>query len=313
MKVFIELPTWLGDSVMCSATIENLCLNFPSAKITLFGNKTCLNLFKNQPNCVNFIKDSSKKSGSRLLNLMRISRSLEHFDVAISFRSHFASKFLLFCLKARQKFCFKYYKNSTHQVEKYLNFLNLNLGLKELTKEPKLHFLPIKFSRPTLGLNPGANYGSAKRWKAEYFATLASRLAEKYDIIIFGVKSEEQLCAEISDILSQNNVRFTNLCSKTSIDELAQNIAGLSLFITNDSGPMHIASAFKVPLTALFGPTNFIETAPFYKENALILHLDLPCQPCMKRSCPLGHHKCMDELKPDFVLEKMREFFKILS
>ncbi len=312
MKVFIELPTWLGDSVMSSAAIENLSLNFLDAKITLFGNKTCLELFKNQPNCVNFIKDSSKKSGFRLLNLMRVARSLEHFDIALSFRSHFASKFLLFCLKARQKFCFKYYKNSTHQVEKYLNFININLGLKELTKEPKLHFLPLNFARPTLGINPGASYGSAKRWSGEYFATLASKLANKYDIIIFGSKNEEQICAQISTILSQNSIKHTNLCAKTSINELAQNIAALSLFVTNDSGPMHIASAFKVPLAAIFGPTNFIETAPFYKKNALILHLDLPCQPCMKRVCPLVHHKCMEDLKPDFVLEKMREFFKEL-
>lgn len=312
MKIFIELPTWLGDCVMSTAAIENLSLNFLGAKITLFGNKTCLELFKSQPNCVNFIEDTSKKSSFRLLSLARTARSLDEFDIAISFRSHFASKFLLFCLKARQKLCFKYHKNSAHQVEKYLNFLNLNLSLKELTKEPKLHFLPIKFSRPTLGLNPGASYGSAKRWKAEYFATLASKLAPKYDIIIFGTKSEEQICASISEILKSQNIAHSNLCGKTSITELIQNIAALSLFITNDSGPMHIASAFKVPLAALFGPTNYIETAPFYKENSLILHLDLPCQPCMKRICPLGHHKCMDELLPDFVLEKMREFFKEL-
>lgn len=305
MKVFIELPTWLGDCVMSAASIENLCANFPGANITLFGNMTCLELFSNHPNCTRFIEDTSKKSRCRFFSLARKARSLKDFDVAISFRSHFASKFLLFCLKAKQKFCFKYYKNSTHQVEKYLNFLNLNLSLKELVKAPILRFKPHAYDRPTLGINPGASYGSAKRWRPEYFATLAKELAPKYDIVIFGSKNESDICAEISNILNSQNIAHSNLCGLTSISKLISLIAGLSLFITNDSGPMHIAAAFGVKIVALFGPTNYIETAPF-SQNALLLRLNLPCQPCMKRSCPLGHHKCMDDLTPQIVLDALK-------
>ena len=88
---------------------------------------------------------------------------------------------------------------------------------------------------------------------------------------------------------------------------LAQHIAGLSLFITNDSGPMHIASAFGVKTLAIFGPTNWIETAPYDKENSRILRLNLPCSPCMKRVCPLGHHACMDKLTAPMALAKLSE------
>ena len=307
MRVFIELPTWLGDSVMASAAIENIVANYKEAKITFFGKGAACELFSALPNCELLITDNSKSSKSRLLWLYSLAKKLQNYDIALSFRSHFASKFLLFFIKAKKKALFKYQKNELHQVEKYLNFVNLALKLKSLNKALKLHFAPYSYARQTLGLNPGASYGSAKRWGAEKFAALASALASKYDIIIFGAKGEEEICAKISTILEQSNIAHQNLCAKTSIKELAQHIAGLSLFITNDSGPMHIASAFGVKTLAIFGPTNWIETAPYDKENSRILRLNLPCSPCMKRVCPLGHHACMDKLTAPMALAKLSE------
>lgn len=306
MRVFIELPTWLGDSVMASAAIQNLVENHKNAKITFFGKAASCELFSTLPNCELIIADNSKSAKSRLLWLYSLAKKLQNYDIALSFRSHFSSKFLLFFIKAKKKALFKYQKNELHQVEKYLNFVNSALKLKSLNKALKLHFSPYSYARPTLGLNPGASYGSAKRWEPEYFAKIASALASKYDIIIFGGKGEEEICAKISAILEQSNIAHENLCGKTSIKELASRIAGLSLFITNDSGPMHIASAFGVKLVALFGPTNWVETSP-YSKNAKIVRLELDCQPCMKRTCPLAHHKCMKELSPELVLCAIKE------
>lgn len=307
MKIFIELPTWLGDSVMSSASIENLIKNYTNAKITFFGKASSCELFSTLPNCELIITDNSKSSKSRLAWLFYLAKKLPSFDIALSFRSHFASKFLLFLIKAKQKALFKYKKNSTHQVEKYLNFVNSSFNLKSLNSALKLHFSPYSYPRPTLGLNPGASYGSAKRWKAEYFAHAASKLASKYDIVIFGGKGEEEICQKISNILSSQNIAHENLCAKTSIKELCERIAGLSLFITNDSGPMHIAAAFDVRSFAIFGPTNFIETSP-YSKKAKILHLNLACQPCMKRSCPLKTHECMEKLSPQMLLDEIKNF-----
>lgn len=307
MRVFIELPTWLGDSVMASAAIENIVANYPNSKITFFGKASSCELFSTLPNCELLITDNSKSSKSRLAWLFYLAKKLESFDIALSFRSHFASRFLLFCLKAKKKALFKYKKNELHQVQKYLNFINHAFGLKELNSKLKLHFSPMKFSHPTLGINAGASYGSAKRWGSAKFATLASALSDKYDIIIFGGNGEEEICEQISALLREHNIIHQNLCAKTSIKELVEYIAGLSLFITNDSGPMHIASAFEVKTLAIFGPTNFIETAPYDKDNSRIIRLDLPCSPCMKRTCPLAHHKCMEELSTQTALNKLSE------
>lgn len=491
MRLFIELPTWLGDSVMASMAIELIATNFKDAQITFFGAKMCLELYKPHPNAKNFIIDESKKAKLRLLNLAKTMRNLGEFDMAISFRGSFSAKFGLFFIKAHKKAVFNKRINAPHQAEKYAEFiaqtLNLqgankekqngkivqnieniapkqpkpcvkNLNIKftpintqttqergnsdksqifeainifckkanknadfarfckqisklnlasfkfsplnknsfapnfkktavqnranspifntkfknlnsktspnlELANTPKqsdkiepnlneanfknenlqslktnnsshlkaqnnkksdensqilnqnhglkLYFEPKIFARKTLGLNPGASYGSAKRWYPLYFAKVAQEFANDFDIVIFGGSNESEICDEIARQLSKNGVKFTNLCGKTTIKELCEMIAGIAksggIFITNDSGPMHIAAAFKTPTIALFGPTRWRETSPYANENARILHLNLPCMPCMKRVCPLGTHACMKNLLPQMAIDAIKE------
>ena len=475
MRLFIELPTWLGDSVMASMAIELIATNFKDAQITFFGAKMCLELYKPHPNAKNFIIDESKKAKLRLLNLAKTMRNLGEFDMAISFRSSFSAKFGLFFIKAHKKALFNKRINAAHQAEKYAEFIAQTLNLQRANRkkqngkiaqnieniapnqpkrcaknlnfkftltnaqtaqerensdkfaifEPinifckkanknadfvgfckqisksnlasfkfsplnkkyfdpnfkktavqnkansptfntkfknlnsktspnlneanfknenlqslktnnsahlkaqnnkksdensqilnqnhdlKLYFEPEIFARKTLGLNPGASYGSAKRWYPLYFAKVAQEFANDFDIVIFGGSNESEICDEIARQLSKNGVKFTNLCGKTTIKELCEMIAGIAksggIFITNDSGPMHIAAAFKTPTIALFGPTRWRETSPYANENARILHLNLPCMPCMKRVCPLGTHACMKNLLPQMAIDAIKE------
>jgi len=80
-------------------------------------------------------------------------------------------------------------------------------------------------------------------------------------------------------------------------------ISNLDLFITGDSGPMHVAAAFQVPTVAIFGPTKDDETSQWMNEKSLIVKKNLDCQPCMKRTCPLQHHNCMKLIKAIEVLD----------
>lgn len=311
MRIFVELPTWLGDAVMATGALEllikflkhNLKIDSDEIKITFFGSILSAQLYKTHPNYENEIIDNSKKSGFRILNLINIAKELPKFDFAISFRSHIYSKIFFTFIKADKKAIFKNNKSQIHHVEKYTNFISKFLGFHFKEISLKLYFMPYRFIKPTLGLNPGASYGSAKRWYPEYFAAVAIELQDKFDIVIFGAKDEASICEQIADILSKNGVKFTNLCAKTTISSLCENIAGLSLFITNDSGPMHIAAAYKIPTIALFGPTKFKETSPYKNPNARIIHLNLSCMPCMKRICPLKTHECMKKLTPNLVLD----------
>ena len=114
----------------------------------------------------------------------------------------------------------------------------------------------------------------------------------------------------IYQILKEQNIKVKNLCNKTTIKTLCQNIAFCDLFITNDSGPMHISAVYKVKTVAIFGPTKFTQTSPWQNENAKLVHLDLTCMPCMQKTCPLKHHKCMKDLKPQRVIEEARNLLK---
>jgi heptosyltransferase-2 len=183
--------------------------------------------------------------------------------------------------------------------------------LLENSKESDLHlyFSPKKFSKETLGINAGATYGSAKRWYPERFAKVIENLSSRYETILFGGKGEIDINRDIENILKERRVsNFTNLAGKTSIQELAENIGGLSLFITNDSGPMHIAGAYKIPTITIFGSTNHTETDQWKNEKSFIVRKEMECSPCMKRECPLKHHNCMKEIYPEDILKVISEF-----
>ncbi len=312
MKIFIEIPTWLGDAVMTSPAIENIIKMYPKAKLTLFGSFVSLEVLKKHPNVEENIFDDSKLGGNRYKNLRTLAKTAGKFDLAFSFRKNFTTKFLMFFLKSKKKFIYKRYTTTKnhqknhqkrHQVLRYNDFINKSLSINLEAGDLKLYFTKFKFSKPTLGLNPGATYGSAKRWYPEEFAKVALSLHKEYDIIIFGSKNEEKIASEIEKELKKNKVRnYTNLAGKTTIQELVEIIAGLSLFLTNDSGPLHLSAAFKIRTLAIFGPTNFMETSGWHNDNEQIIKKNLACMPCMKRVCPLKHHKCMKELKAKDVL-----------
>lgn len=310
MRVFIELPTWLGDAVMASSAICLLRGSLKDAKFVFFGSAVSVKLYEELQCCEWAIIDDSKaKSGLRMINLYKSLSGLGKFDLAFSFRSSFASKFALFCIKADFKACFK--KGIPgHQVQKYESFikqalLNAHITVKEHKSELNLPFKAHKFNRPTLGINPGASYGSAKRWDSKRFAEVADSLSHKYDIVIFGSKAEEDICKNIQKHLQSRGKEALNLAGKTSIKELCELIAGLELFITNDSGPMHIAAAYAVPSVAIFGSTRVDETAPYKPAKAVIVRLDPPlkCMPCMQRVCPLKTNKCLNLITTQMVLK----------
>jgi heptosyltransferase-2 len=96
---------------------------------------------------------------------------------------------------------------------------------------------------------------------------------------------------------------YQNLAGNTTIPELINHISNLDLFITGDSGPMHVAAAFQVPTVAIFGPTKDDETSQWMNDKSIIVKQNLDCQPCMKRTCPLNHHRCMRLIKSSDVLK----------
>jgi len=311
LHILIEVPTWLGDAVMATPAIENIIKKYPNCKLTIFGSYVSTRLFLNHPNLYQIIVDESKKGGNRYINLFRYAKSVQELDMAISFRKSFTTKIFSFFLDTKQKHIYKRFDKefNTHQVIRYNDFINKALdfqstpsNLKIYTKNP-----PLKTNKPLFGINPGATYGSAKRWYPNEFAKVAIEVSKEYDIVIFGGPGEQDIALDIEKELQRANIsNYQNLSGKTSVEELIEHIASLDLFITNDSGPMHVAAAFGIPTVAIFGPTRFNETNQWANEKGFIVRKEMECAPCMKRICPLEHHNCMKLITARDVIEKLQ-------
>ena len=304
MKILIELPTWLGDCVMATPAIENI-VNFDNdVQITFVGSFVTVEAMKSHSKVVKTVALDKKYSA-----LYKTAKSLGNFDVFFSFRSSTRSKFLKFCISAKNKYQFDKNKyQHRHQVEKYNDFINDSLDINFPPGKLLLSTISSQSStQKTVGINPGASYGSAKRWYPEEFAKVASELSDRYDIVIFGGPGEVDIALDIEKLLIKKDVKnYKNLAGKTTIPELINHISNLDLFITGDSGPMHVAATFEVPTVAIFGPTKDDETSQWMNEKSLIVKKNLDCQPCMKRTCPLGHHDCMNLIKAVDVLDLVK-------
>ena len=306
MKLLIELPTWLGDCVMATPSIENIVNLYNDVEITFIGSFVSIEAMKSHPKVIKTVVLDKKHSA-----LYKTAKELGKFDLFFSFRSSFRSKFLKFFISANNKYQFDKNKyTNCHQVKKYNNFVNDSLNINSNPRKLKLykHNQSSDVAQKSiLGINPGASYGSAKRWYPEEFAKVASELSSQYDIVIFGGPSEKDIAMDIEKSLIEKDINnYQNLAANTTIPELIDHISKLDLFITGDSGPMHVAAAFQIPTVAIFGPTKDDETSQWMNDKSIIVKKNLECQPCMKRTCPLQHHECMKLITAVEVLDAVK-------
>jgi heptosyltransferase-2 len=164
--------------------------------------------------------------------------------------------------------------------------------------------LGLKPAERLVALCPGAEYGPAKRWPAEYFAELAGKLkAGGATPVILGTQADVPTGLTIEQL---SNGAAINLCGKTTLDQALDLIAGSTAVITNDSGLMHVAAALDRPQVALFGSSSPEHTPPL-SSMAKVIYLGIECSPCYARECPLGHFRCMREIEPARVLQTYGE------
>ena len=321
MKILIILPNWLGDAIMATPAIELLASHYPDARFTFVGSYVSIEALKHHPRCDMAIIDETKKAKNRYIATYKLAKKLGAFSLAITFRNQLHSSLLLrftgtvisiskrswhsiFLLSHTPKI-----PNNQHLVKQYSQLAMTNFDINtEYIPNLVLYIKPREFAKATLGINAGATYGSAKRWYPERFAKVAQEFSDRFNIMIFGGPNEVEMANEIESHLQAYNVQnYINLAGKTNIEELCANIGGCSLFITNDSGPMHVAAAYQVPTVAIFGPTRYKETSQWMNEKSKIVRHEMECSPCMKRECPLEHHECMTTITASEVIEAVKE------
>lgn len=324
-KILIRMPNWLGDAVMATPAVNNIIKENPDAKIYILGSKPVCEMFRHDRRFTDVLVDISKGSKTRVIGIKELADAINKkyapFDAVFVFTNSFGSTLLCRFIDAKKRIGAKAglrnillsdsikIDKDAHQAVKYNQVVNgyyksdHSAGKTELLLDEC-----VAYPKKTVGIAPGAAYGGAKRWEVHKFAEVALKLSEHYDIVILGSPSEELIARKIEEVLMFNNVtNYQNLVGKTTLHMLLSHIAGLNLFICNDSGPMHIAGALGVPTVSIFGPTNFKQTYQWGSDDAyrLIRH-DIECAPCMKRECPLKHHNCMKLVTAEEVLRAGR-------
>jgi heptosyltransferase-2 len=167
-----------------------------------------------------------------------------------------------------------------------------------------MHLLQLDTEKPVLGLCPGAEYGPAKQWPARYYAKLADHhIRQGGQVWIFGSAGDIKVGEQIeSGIAAEARSSCVNLTGKTSLLDVIDLISRTSYVVTNDSGLMHIAAALNRPVVVIYGSSSAGFTPPL-SDQAESVSLGLECSPCFKRECPLGHTNCLQQLKPEQVVE----------
>jgi heptosyltransferase-2 len=189
--------------------------------------------------------------------------------------------------------------------------LNIRIGVRDEDWKSAKEILRahgIADGQLVVGLNPGAHYGGSKRWFSDRYAAVADELVRRHavHVVIFGAAGERQIAEQIAQDMKSVPVI---LAGETTLGQLMGLIKECRLFITNDSGPMHLAAALDVPQLAIFGSTSEIATGPLSSQAEVIKH-PVDCNPCFLRECPIDF-RCMNLISVERVLSaaerKLRE------
>ncbi len=157
---------------------------------------------------------------------------------------------------------------------------------------------------PLIGINPGAYFGPAKRWLTDRYGRLADELSSRHNstILIFGSLNELPIAEEMASFMKARPVILTG---KTDLETYIALISLSRVFVTNDSGPMHLAAALNVPQVAIFGSTDDSATGPF-STRATVIHKHVDCSPCLLRQCPIDM-RCFTSIQVEEVLEEVEK------
>ena len=173
-------------------------------------------------------------------------------------------------------------------------------GSREACEAGARRFADLGIAAPVIGVSPGAAYGNAKRWIPERFAETAERVARANgaSVALFGSQAERTLCESVRTKIA---VPAFNLAGETTLSAFIELAAACRLFLTNDSGAMHIASALGVPTVAIFGATDDIGTGPTGSHSRVVRE-PVECSPCLLRECPIDH-RCMTRVSASRVTD----------
>jgi len=334
-RILVRATNWVGDAVMSLPALRALHERYPSAEIAILAKPWVADLYRREPFCHRVIPYTPKTLAEKWAAGRALAR--ENFDCAVLLQNAFEAAAIVFAARIPERIGYSRDGRGLlltravpvprpgeiprHERFYYLEMLHRAGILEALPECDRIRlqgadaariaglarFKEIGMGEAVIGVSPGAAYGSAKRWNPEYFAQAASIVARSIgaSVALFGSASERELCANIAGGI---DVSVRNFAGETTLAEFIDLAAACRLFLTNDSGGMHIASALGVPTVAVFGSTDDTTTGPT-GPLARVVREKVECAPCLKRECPIDH-RCMVRLLPGRVADTALELLK---
>ena len=320
----VVTPTWVGDTAMSAPFFSSLRKAYPEARLIAAAGPWTSGLLRSFPWIDRVLSVDGRKWGS-FFSLKKMLRG-EMIDYAWILPNSFRAALMAKWVGARRRIGYSTdgrgwllsnrvapAPNVPHLVDYYLrlleaeghatqvqvdDFLITPQALEFADNLLKRHF--IGQNAPLVGIHPGAFFGESKTWPLEYFKQLIHLLMnrEKARVCILGGPDERALAERLN---AMSGGRAVNLAGEDTLETLPALLSHLDVFISGDTGPLHVAALAGTATIALFGPTDYRRTAPRGLWNRTI-HKNLDCSPCFERTCPLHHHNCMQQITPEEVV-----------
>jgi heptosyltransferase-2 len=335
-RIWVRTPNWLGDFVMATSAFARLRRAFPHAHITA-GMRPYLRPLVTGSDWFDAIVDTPRSRG--LGDFLRAVRAMKAsaFDLAVVLPNSLATGLVPFCARVPLRLGYRQGRpllmnlGKTAAVRRrwwqrregprrwpvpmpnyYAELLD-ELGVPRTDLRPDLHVPPaddawitqhlatlgIADGAPLLLLVVGANFGASKLWPPERFGEVARRLQQRHGMRALVLVGPGEV--ELGRTIAAAGDAICLADPVLPLDKLKALVARGALMITGDTGPRHVAVAFDRPVVCLIGPTDPNYTN-YCLERTALLRKDLPCSPCQRKVCPLGHHRCMRDIGVDEVV-----------
>jgi len=317
----IRATNWLGDAVMSLPAIRAIRGIFPQAHIAVVARPWVADLYSRETSINRVIVYTAQK-GLRAKREFAAGLRAERFDGAILLQNAFDAALMAWLAGIPERIGYNRDARGLlltraipvpepgdiprHERFYYLELLRRAGMLERFPDSEAIRLENVagleacEPGRRVLGISPGAAYGTAKQWLPENFAASAKILAPSFSsAALFGTAAEQPLCEQIALAIRETGLPVQNFAGATTLREFIDLAAACRLFLTNDSGAMHIASALGIPTVAIFGATDDTTTGPT-GAFARVVREHAECSPCLLRECPIDH-RCMTRVTPERV------------
>jgi len=341
-RILVRATNWVGDAVMSLPALRLIRQRFPGAEITVLARPWVADLYARESFADRVILHTASRGARDWSGKRRLARALRagRFDCALLLQNAFEAALLAWLARIPRRIGYNRdgrgflltdpvrvpRRGEIHPHQRYY-YLEMLRRAGIVDRVPEVDVIQLEgvaearlaglrrmaaagLEGEIIGVSPGAAYGTAKQWSPDHFAEAAHRigLARGAVVAVFGSRTERELGEAVARCVSASGGKVHNFAGETSLGEFIELAAACRLFLTNDSGAMHVASALGLPTVAVFGPTDEQATGPV-GPVVRVIREPVDCAPCGFRECPTDH-RCMNRIPAARVAEAALDLLK---